>query len=290
MVTSPSTLVTASRIVGSAGIQLDPVQLTNLEDCDGVTGQKKFTFGGMTETWVVPPCVTEIQIEAYGAQGGDSNVGPSAGGLGGQAGGILAVTPGETLHINVGEKGLDSSGGNAGVAGSFNGGGAGGVSIGGASQPGGAAGGGATDLRQGGMNLASRVIVAAGGGGAAGGTVGGPANGGAGGGFDGGPGTSYASGVGFEAHGGTQTMGGAAGTLQYGPMNGTPGELGLGGDGHGLGYSGGGGGGGGLYGGGGGSTHYESGGGGGSSLILGLMQGMTQPGVHTGHGALSVSW
>jgi hypothetical protein len=234
--------------------------------CPTISDTTNYT--GTTDSWTVPSGVTSIHFAVYGAAGGEGSATTnSIGGLGGSVEGDLPVTAGQVLNIFVGELGQNTSGNDSGVVGSFNGGGAGGSSIGGTSQPGGAAGGGASDIRIGGITLNDRVVVAGGGGGSGGGTgTSGPVHGGAGGGLTGGLSTSYASGVGFEALGGTQIAGGDSGTYNYASMcGGTAGSLGLGGDGWGCGYSGGGGGGGGYYGGGGGSTHFESGGGGGSS-------------------------
>jgi hypothetical protein len=257
--------------------------------CD--PGSATFNYTGAVQTFTVPACVTQLGITAFGAEGGASPALNAVGGLGGKATGNLTVAAGQTLYVYVGKRGTNSNGDNTGVPGVFGGGGAGGTSIGGASQPGGASGGGASDVRATAMALTDRVIVAAGGGGAAGGTSGGITNGGAGGGPVGGNGVSYASGVGFEAKGGTQTAGGAAGSYAYAAMTGgTAGSLGLGGDGWGGGYSGGGGGGGGYYGGGGGSTHFESGGGGGSSYLGGVAAGATTAGVRSGDGLVTLTW
>ena len=250
-----------------------------------------FSFTGVPDTFIVPCGVSSISIEAYGAQGGDSPALTAYGGLGGYVSGDHAVTPGDTLFLYVGEMGLNSSNTNAGVPGSFNGGGSGGASIGGASQPGGAAGGGASDIRLGGNSFADRIIVAAGGGGAGGGTQNNPVNGGAGGGFLGGDGLSYSSGLTFEAWGGTQSVGGRRGQYVYaGQILGTDGSFGIGGDANGGGYSGGGGGGGGWYGGGGGSTHFESGGGGGSSYSGALTNDTTIAGIRSGHGQIMITF
>ncbi|MDH3271747.1 MAG: glycine-rich protein [Gemmatimonadota bacterium] len=258
---------------------------------DCTAGSAEFKYTGAAQALDLPECVTVVQIEAWGAEGG-SGLPDAPGGLGGYAAGDLTVTGGSTLTVVVGAKGADTSGTDAGVPGAFGGGGAGGTSISGnADQPGGAAGGGGSDVRVGGTGLVDRVIVAGGGGGGGGGTGGSPAGGGPGGGLVGGSGTSYSSGVGFEATGGTQTEGGINGSYAYaGTVEGTDGSLGVGGDGDGGGFSGGGGGGGGYYGGGGGSTHFESGGGGGSSYVDGVAAGTTTPGVRAGHGRVVITW
>lgn len=121
-----------------------------------------FNYTGAVQTWIVPTCVNEIYIEAAGAAGGVEW--PNFPARGGLSSGTLAVTPGQTLYINVGGKGLMAydtvlSGGG------FNGGGDARAGFaGGAFQIRGA-GGGASDVRVGGNSLNDRVIVAGGGGG-----------------------------------------------------------------------------------------------------------------------------
>jgi len=92
-----------------------------------------FECTGDAQSWVVPANVTSATFEAWGAQGGVGDDGslerPSAdAGLGGHTTATIAVTPGETIQINVGCAGSDSLG-NAGAPGGFGGspGGDGGV-------------------------------------------------------------------------------------------------------------------------------------------------------------------
>jgi large repetitive protein len=247
----------------SAPVGVDP--------CDPITAT--FNFTGNAQTWVVPAGVTSINIEVYGAQGGDSETcsGPLNidGGLGGFASGTLSVTPGETLTIYVGGKPLNGDLGGGNDLGGFNGGGNGGMYAG--------AGGGASDVRQGGTSFSDRVIVAGGGGG---GNTGCPDHGigGAGGGLVGGDGIqlSWA----FAAGGGTQTEGGAPGE------QGIQGALGLGGH-QGLSEYHVAGGGGGYYGGG---SSYAAGAGGGSSYLGGVTSGTTTAGIQTGDGLVVISY
>ena len=95
-----------------------------------------FSYTGTVAQYTVPAGVHYVVVDTWGAQGG---------GLGGHAGGTIAVTPGEVLPVRVG----GSNG--------FNGGGAGGTF--------GGNGGGASDVRQGGGSLADRVVIGGGGGG-----------------------------------------------------------------------------------------------------------------------------
>ena len=108
-----------------------------------------FAYTGTPQTFVVPLGVTSIDMECWGAQGGANWVNNTN--FGGYSKGTIAVTPGETLTIYVGNQPTT-------IAGGYNGGGAG--------DGAGRAGGGASDVRQGGTGLNNRIIVAGGGGGA----------------------------------------------------------------------------------------------------------------------------
>lgn len=217
---------------------------------------KIFGYTGDEQTFVVPNGVHNLQVQLIGGAGGAGN---GQGGSAAELIGGLAVTPGETLYVEVGGNGEDSG---EGGAGGFNGGAGGGAGAGG--------GGGASDIRllprAEGLFFDTRLIVAAGGGGGAGG---GENAGGAGGDAEESGGTSEG---GNEGGGpGTASAGGSGG---FGcSLAGTSGELGFGGSG-GAGFStnSGGGGGGGYYGGGGGGGGCSAGGGGGgggSSLLSG---------------------
>lgn len=169
-----------------------------------------FNFTGGVQQYVVPAGVFSLQIDTWGAQGGNGSWGGpcGTGGRGGFASGTLAVTPGQVLNIYVGGQGDSQFAVDANNPGGFNGGGNGGfdnfpqVANGGG-------GGGASDVRVGGVGLANRVIVAAGGGGAAC-----NANGGAGGGLTGSDGVGFSGSIG--GGGGTQVSGGLAGLLTRG--------------------------------------------------------------------------
>ncbi len=211
-----------------------------------------FNYTGGEQEFIVPTGVHVIGVTAFGGGGGAS--GTKTGGEGAQVTGILTVTPGETLFVEVGGNGKSEG---EGGAGGFNGGG-----------NGGGGGGGASDLRTAPRSTSltvedTRLLVAAGGGGA--GATGGEEGGNGGNAGEQGGASSYEGG-----HAGTQIEGGEG---AFGCVNsGGNGQLGLGGAG---GYAAeatgpGGGGGGGLYGGGGGAGACyvgSSGGGGGSSLV-----------------------
>ena len=217
-----------------------------------------FSYTGGEQSYTVPAGVRSLSITAIGAPGGGPQSCCLAAGRGAVVSGIVSVTPGETVFVEVGGSGGTPAGG-------FNGGGDGGTN------PGLSAfgGGGASDVRTlpmsaGVISINARLIVAAGGGGS-----GYPA---AAGGDAGQPGTNTP----FPSDGGgagTQTAGGAGGCDAPAVGCGTAGSLGKGGAG---GSSGSGaqaregpGGGGGLYGGGGsgGALDAVGGGGGGSSFV-----------------------
>jgi hypothetical protein len=229
-----------------------------------------FQYTGAEQTFEVPAGVTQIEVDAHGAGGGEDGSSGKGTGLGGRADAQLTVVPGERLDIFVGGAPSSSGGG-------YNGGGRG---LGSGSHLS-FGGGGATDIREGGDGLNDRILVAGGGGGEGGDLGGG--TGGNGGGrvagkgahgpvFGGSSGCQNAGGGG--GGGGSQIRGGAGGEAGCYAKNGFAGKLGIGGAGGG-GNSATGGGGGGYYGGGGGGGgNYEigsgklglgGGGGGGSS-------------------------
>jgi hypothetical protein len=266
-----------------------------------------FTNTGAAQTFTVPAGVTQLAVDAWGAQGGD-NAGGDAG-KGGRATATLAVTPGEVLQVNVGGRGGDTS---TGVApGGWNGGGSGGNAT-----PmdiffdaSGGGGGGASDVRRrapasGQYSLRQRLLVAGGGGGAGYSIMGGapppPGAGGHGGrpagGTGQGGGTTEA---GTGGGGGTQSTGGAAGAnYNMTVPAGEPGALGIGGSS----TSGvpevtynttpGGGGGGGYYGGGSGGGAYggDGGGGGGGGSSTGPAGTTFATGVRSGAGLVTITY
>ena len=239
-----------------------------------VSAQITYSYTGAVQTYVVPAGVTLVNIEASGASGGtaDNDIGscPNNGGRGGYATGDLTVTPGETLYIYVGGEGFH------GNVGGWNGAGTGCGTWATCAK-----GGGASDVRQGGIALANRIIVGGGGGGAEWSACNG--TGGDGGGLNGDDGTESGASI-RNGDGGTQVAGGIAGD---GGFDGTAGTLGQGGDGgtHPAGHSGSGGGG--YYGGGGSSEDGH--GGGGSSYIAGLAGGSTTSGVRSGDGEVIIT-
>lgn len=245
---------------------------TVLENCSTiVAGSQTFNYTGATETFTVPAGVNSINIQAWGAQGGNlsSSFCTQMGALGGMASGSLSVNPGDVIYVNVGQQGQLTNAINAGYSpNAFNGGGKGWTwnsHYGSASS-----GGGASDLRVGGNSLNNRVIVA---GGAGGGTCNG-CIGGTGGGLIGGSGGCSGG------NGGTQIAGGTGGVS---------GSFGNGGDANSIttvGWTGGGGGG--WYGGASGTSHLA--GGGGSSYIGGVTNGSTTSGVRSGNGQIIISW
>ena len=62
-----------------------------------------FNYTGSMQTWVVPPCVTQITVTLDAGSGGSggetSNSSQDIGGLAGEVIGVLPVTTGTTLNI-----------------------------------------------------------------------------------------------------------------------------------------------------------------------------------------------
>ena len=241
-------------------------------------GPASFAFTGAEQSYHVPAGITSVQVKAIGAPGGDRAF-DGAGGYGAKLVADVAVTPGQTLYVEVGGDGDGSSDLTSG----WNGGG---VPTDADTLAG--YGGGASDVRlkprESATTLPSRVVVAGGGGGAGSvpssdfAIVGGNA------GEDGEPpegrhcGEPSESGCG--GHAATHTAGGAPGSMDKTfddnivATAGTEGNGGKGGNGgNGHGGSGGGGGGGWYGGGGGGGSELHDvaggGGGGGSSGVSG---------------------
>ena len=264
------------------------------------------TFGTPgTYDWTVPPGITKVTFDVYGAGGGNGTNGAvisTNAGLGGQVTRTYTVVPGTTYRLLVGgQGGTGASGPSNGGAGGSGGadafGGRGGFG-GNAQIPHvpihGGGGGGASDVRFGGVGLAQRILVAGGGGGGgahplggAGGAGGNPAGG------AGGIGVSSEAGKPTGGGGGTQSGAGAGGLLgqafvQQG--NGFAGSGATGGQGGGpTYYAAGGGGAGGYFGGGGGGTGYAGGGGGGGSSF-GPAGSTFVSGVRSGNGQVVVSF
>jgi len=284
---------------------VSPAHDSNAQVVNGCTAV--FDFTGTAKNFTVPSGITEVELNVFGAAGGDatgSAANVSEGGFGaGVQNAVLPVAPGDVLTVIVGGEGGPAEsllGTNPGGTGGFgyNGTAAGGQSggTGGTAQDyhGGGGGGGASAVL-----LNGTLVVAAGGGG-------GGSHGGAGGdgGTVGGDGKKGSSGTGDPAAfglGASQTAGGAGGVGSFGGLNGQAGVAGRGGDGgeavgtHGgpssPGGDAGGGGGGGTFGGGGAGGSAASnpgggaGGGGGSSKTT---IGTIQPGVRDGDGQIDV--
>jgi hypothetical protein len=87
------------------------------------SANQTFNYTGSIQTFVVPSGVTTLEVECIGAKGGNGNQASSPAGLGALAAGDIAVTPGETLEIIVGQSGV------TGTSGLHGGGGGGGTFI-----------------------------------------------------------------------------------------------------------------------------------------------------------------
>lgn len=257
----------SAAIVGCSALVTATLVATTQVSANSAT---TFSYTGSAQSYVVPTGVTAVTIEAAGASGTDGyGALPDSpnGGNGAQVVATLTVTAGETLEVNVGQRGSASW---TPGSGTFGGGGKGWQ------------GGGASDVRQGGTALSNRVVVAGGGGG------GDTTAGGAGGAPDGGNAAANSGSGGGQ--GGTQSGGGAAGT---GGANNTAGQLGSGGQSD-VSGNGGGAGGGGYYGGGGGACASVStctGGGGGSSYAAPSVTSNVamQVGFNDGNGSIVIT-
>ena len=256
------------------------------------SGTRSYAFSGAVDTFSVPECVTAIDVDAYGAQGGPNNH-SGLGGKGGQLTVRLTVVPTSTLQIRVGGAGSLCTMSNAG---GYNGGGV--ANCNGWNDTGAGvwyysgSGGGATDVRVSPYGLDDRVLVVGGGGGSGFNCFSDQDSGGVGGGAIGGRFPATCSTSDAPGWGGTQTAGGLGGFMSsYG--NAESGVYGLGGSGESKGGTSvaraGGGGGGGYYGGGGGCW---MGGGGGSDYYRPTLATLLaqNPGVNAGHGVLIVRW
>jgi hypothetical protein len=238
----------------------------------------QFAYTGADQSFTVPAGVYSIQVDLYGAAGGNGSWGGWnygwSGGPGGYTHGTIAVTPGQVLTVMVGQGGAGGATSNA----TFSYGG-GGRNCNGSDCQYAAKGGGRSAIRSG-----STELLTAGGGGGGGSCVSiGNSyrmNGGAGGGLFGNNSINEYSGQ--VAIGGSQTAGGTGmpGNVRTGTngsqfTGGTPGGA----------ESYGGGGGGGWYGGGGGNYYSNAmgGGAGGSGYISG--PGVTNAWTQTGGGA-----
>jgi hypothetical protein len=298
-----SALVVVSMVTALAAVLITgggPAAALLPSPCRGAASLVTCTFSyngndgsdGTMQSFVVPGSVSELTIEAWGAQGGD--VGGGTGGPGGYVSAVVGVHPNESLVVNVG-------GHPTGSAGGFNGGGAT------ASPADTGAGGGASDVRTGANTLAHRIVVAGGGGGSASSSAMGNLNtgygndwsvaiGGDGGGTDGAVGLTCTD-TPWQGCGGgaTASAGGAVGTTTTSPC-GTDGSEGVGGSGCG------GGGGGGYEGGGGGGfingdccelagITLDGPGGGGSGFVTAAATGIhTGSGLQFGNGLVRISY
>lgn len=228
--------------------------------------QTTYSYTGGNQTYTVPAGVTQITIQAYGAQGG------RGGGGGASVSSTISVSPGTVFTIQVGGQG---GSGNS-VAGGWPGGGQAGSGHGDE-----ASGGGYTRV------YASGFDLWAGGGGGQGGWSGGS---GGGGGQSGSNGTMGQAGGGYGA---SQSAGGSGGSPNGTGNYGSSGSYANGGTGGYGSAAGGGGGGGGYYGGGGGGGDSDAccsdgGGGGGGSSYCSATATFTSA-AQTGNGSVTIT-
>lgn len=255
-------------------ITLNPLYINSIQ----------FNYTGAIQSWTVPPNVTSILVEVYGAQGGDHPDGFS-GGKGGLIKGGIVVTPGSILYLTVGGKPTSKDA-------VYGFGGNGGYTINNLAKIA-IAGGGLSCISSAIPINHTNVISVAGGGGAA--ATGFSGNGGDAGGLAGSDGIGNYGGTSTKGKGATQLAGGQGGT-SYDPAstNATSGSALQGGNGAIVNvstWSGGGGGGAGYFGGGGGAGggNAVGSGGGGSSFASPSMIGVTNSaGINTGHGKIII--
>jgi hypothetical protein len=299
MIRLASRVVSVAALALGASVVMAGTSNVALNAADAPQGVP-FECTGGAQSWVVPAGVTSATFDVFGAQGGvgdDGQVDPfrasSDAGLGGHTTATIPVTPGETIQINVGCAGADSTG--SASPGGFGGSPGGNGGIGGDLASGGG-GGGSSDVRQGGTTLTNRVVVAGGGGGSGGAngeTTDG--EGGAGGGTAGVAGGGTANANGGEP--GTQAANGAGGTLpiecESDSDEGQDGTDANGGDGGtDPAFGAGGGGGGGYRSGGGGAGCVNGGGGGGGAgfAMVGATGVANEVGVRSGDGHVLVTF
>ncbi len=87
--------------------------------CNSSYGPGVVTVVNGIQEWTVPPNISTIEIEAWGAQGGTSTVYNNAGGRGAYVKGTFQVTPGQVLRILVGQQGANNNTAPSGGGGSF---------------------------------------------------------------------------------------------------------------------------------------------------------------------------
>ena len=113
---------------GGATVDARPSPDADKGPCD--PGVETFGFEGSIKEFTLPSCVTNINIEASGAQGGGGIGSPLAGGFGAEMIGDFVIPAGSTLTILVGGRGRDAvdgpaindileQGGGSGGGGSF---------------------------------------------------------------------------------------------------------------------------------------------------------------------------
>ncbi|WP_328952676.1 hypothetical protein [Kitasatospora purpeofusca] len=242
-------LAAAPPAYGPQGLAREQRALTACTPTGSFTNCTRVTYSGGDQTFTVPAGVTAVYARVFGAGGAGSPrayyTGQYGGGGGGYTTGTLAVTPGQSLTLTVGQGGRMNS-----TNAAYGGGGAGGqgfTAVGGASATGGS-GGGMSAVWNGAYGTNPLVVAGGGGGSSPGADATTPAAGG-GGGSNGGQDNQPAA----SGRGGTQSAGGAAATQTACAAATAGGQYQGGRGGANPQNEGGGGGGGGYYGGGGGA-------------------------------------
>ena len=118
-ITCPSD-ITVNTDPGVCGAVVTYTVPTATDNCDSAgSSSQTFNFTGTLQNFTVPAGVTELSIEAYGAQGGDAQGGVYPGGRGAYMSGDFSVVPGEQLIILVGGQGVSDANHAGGGGGSF---------------------------------------------------------------------------------------------------------------------------------------------------------------------------
>lgn len=252
--------------------------------CNSSYGPGVVTVNGGIQEWTVPAGICSVTVEAWGAQGGNTQ-----GGRGAYVKGTFSVSPGEVLHLVVGQRGQNLS------SAWSSGGGGGGSFVWSSTNPSqpmliaGGGGGGNTVYSGCGSGLDGQT-----GQNGTQGNIGAPAGTNGNGGSGNAPSGAGGGGAGWLSSGGNSSGGNGTtgGSTKY---TFTGGNAASGGSAHG-GFGGGGGaycgcGGGGGYSGGGGGQGSSccSGGGGGGSFNAGTNPS-AQAGVRSGDGEIQISW
>jgi len=110
--------ITVNNAPGTCGAVVNYTTPVGTNPCGA--GTQTFSYTGSIVSWTVPNGVTQVTIDAKGAQGGSVNITCSAsGGKGARMVGDFTVSPGDNLQILVGQMGLTNGEDAGGGGGTF---------------------------------------------------------------------------------------------------------------------------------------------------------------------------